>query len=375
MVLSSPRVSESKTAVEEKSSDIYSWLLATSWQKLIPIYTLIELTGECNLNCRHCYLTAEEKSKKGLSTAQWFELLEQLYHSRALFLSLSGGEIFLRKDLFSIIEKARELNFSTRLFTNGTLITRDVARRVAETSPEAVEVSLYGALPETHDWLTRVPGSFKKTIGAVEALVELGVMVVIKNVWMSFNWTEAERWLSLVRRLGALPRWCVSVVPFNDGDLRPTELRLGDEELTELHRWELSVERDYDGAEGADANPFCGANADRINSRSEERVLGCGAAANHCIIDFNGEVLPCSQIRLSGGNVTKEPFRYIWRDSHFLNQLRAIRELPVPGCAGCPYLEQCVRCPGLAWLEDGGLALRSSWACKVARIYSEVEDE
>jgi radical SAM protein with 4Fe4S-binding SPASM domain len=356
--------------VVDKDIGIYDWLLATSRDKLIPLYGMLELTGQCNLHCRHCFITDEERKAPGLKTGQYIKLLEQMQKSGTFFVLLSGGEIFLRPDLYDIIVKARELKLAVRLFTNGTLITKEVAKRIAELHPEAVEISLYGAKSDTHDWLTRVPGSFEKTVSAIKALTEKGILVVAKNVWMEFNWPEADDWLALVERLGAVPRWSPNIVPANDGRRTPTELRLSDQQLMELYNWELSNRNKYDQAKDDYAEETC----HRINSDGGclEKVIGCGAAINNYSVDFRGEVMPCPQIRLSAGNVLSAPFEHIWRNSKLFNQLRAIRDLPVSGCQGCAYWEHCNRCPGLAWIEDGGFTLPSSWSCKIARIYSEV---
>jgi radical SAM protein with 4Fe4S-binding SPASM domain len=357
--------------IVDEDTGIYDWLLATSRDKQIPLYGMIELTGQCNLYCRHCFVTSEERKAPGLTTQQYIKLLEQMHKSGAFFVILSGGEIFLRTDLFTIIEKAKELRLSVRLFTNGTLITREVAHKITTLYPEAVEISLYGAKNNTHDWLTRVPGSFEKTVAAIESLTERGVLVVVKNVWMGFNWSEADDWLTLVEKLGGVPRWSANVVPENDGGLSPTELRLNDEQLMELYDWELAWKQKNDRFKNSYPEDTC----NKINNDGNnlERVMGCGATINNYLIDFRGEVMPCPQIRLSAGNVLNAPFGHIWKNSRLFSQLRAMRDLPVSGCQGCTYWRHCNRCPGLAWIEDGGFTLPSSWACKIARIYSEVE--
>src|SRR4051794_20572037 len=106
-------------------------LTARALAQNIPLSVMFEITGRCHLDCEHCYLDLQHPPDE-LSTAQVLAILDQLSAAATVFLAITGGEVFLRKDLFTILGHARKLGFAVRLFTSGTRMTRaDVARIAA----------------------------------------------------------------------------------------------------------------------------------------------------------------------------------------------------------------------------------------------------
>ena len=97
----------------------------------IPVDVSIELTHHCNFRCQHCYIP-DFSAPDLLSTERLLSLLEELADVGTLFLTLTGGELFLRRDWLTIAGRARELGFALRLFSNGTLIDDEVADQIAE---------------------------------------------------------------------------------------------------------------------------------------------------------------------------------------------------------------------------------------------------
>src|SRR2546421_10376586 len=86
----------------------------------VPISVHMDVTYRCNERCVHCYLDHEDHGE--MTTAEIKDLLEQSASAGAFILSLSGGEILLRKDFFEILEYARGLTFCVKLKTNAILI-------------------------------------------------------------------------------------------------------------------------------------------------------------------------------------------------------------------------------------------------------------
>ena len=95
-----------------------------------------------------------------LSTQRVLTLLEELVEMGTLSLTLTGGELFLRKDWLTVARRARQLGFALRLFSNGSLIDEQLARDI-EPLHATVEISLYAMRRETFEEITRRPGSFR----------------------------------------------------------------------------------------------------------------------------------------------------------------------------------------------------------------------
>ena len=151
----------------------------------VPLSVHIDPTWRCNERCIHCYLDHGEADELSLSELR--ELLDQMADAGTLFLTLSGGEIFLRRDLFAIVEHARLRGFDIKLKTNAILIGEKEAARIAELGVHQVQISVYSHGPQVHDAITKVPGSLERTLRAVGLLRAHCVHVVIACVLMKPN--------------------------------------------------------------------------------------------------------------------------------------------------------------------------------------------
>ena len=151
----------------------------------IPLSVQLDLTYRCNERCVHCYLDHDDHGE--MTTAEIKHLLDEMADAGVFILTLSGGEIFLRKDFFEILEHARRLMFCVKLKTNAVLIREREAARLRELCVESVQVSIYSHRPEVHDAITKIPGSLKRSLGAIRFLKSQGLKVIIANVLMTQN--------------------------------------------------------------------------------------------------------------------------------------------------------------------------------------------
>jgi len=67
---------------------------------------------------------------------------------RRFFLSLSGGEVLMRRDFFEIVERARQLLFNVKVKTNGVMIREKEAARLRQLGVEQIQISVYSHRPE-----------------------------------------------------------------------------------------------------------------------------------------------------------------------------------------------------------------------------------
>ena len=165
----------------------------------IPLSVQVDLTYRCNERCVHCYLDHEDHGE--MTTAEIKNLLDEMAAAGVLFLTLSGGEIFLRKDFFEILEYARELMFAVRLKTNAILVREREAERLRELAVENIQISIYSHRPEIHDAITKVPGSLKRSIDAIRFLKSYGLKTIIANVLMLQNMQDYPGVQALAKEL------------------------------------------------------------------------------------------------------------------------------------------------------------------------------
>jgi radical SAM protein with 4Fe4S-binding SPASM domain len=304
----------------------------------VPFSAQLDLTYRCNEQCIHCYLDHDDHGE--MTTAEIKNLLKEMAEAGVFILTFSGGEIFLRKDFFEILECARSLTFCIKLKTNAVLIREAQAARLRDLGVESIQISIYSHRPEVHDAITKVPGSLRRSINAIRFLKSQGLKVIMANVLMTQNMQDYNGVRTLAEELGAEYTLDPTITPMMDGDRSVLALNAGESALHNLFREEAFV---------GNAEEFCA--PPPPPDENSMAALPCSAGHTACYVSPYGEFYPCVQFPLSCGNVRQQPFIDIWRDSEQLKEVRSIRLRDLSGCSQCAHGSTCTRCPGLAFME------------------------
>ena len=278
-------------------------------------------------------------------------LLKDLAAAGTLFLTLSGGEALLRRDFFDIVALARSLAFSVRIKTNAVLLRRKDADRLRALGVHEVQISLYSHRADVHDAVTKVPGSFIRTVDGIKALRAAGVPVVVANVLMRRNFADYKELQALAASLDARCTIDPTVTPHMDGDRSLLALGVPAEDLKAAFRDPGLV-----GPVDVACAPPTPAGEDVLDA------LPCSAGHSACYVSPYGDVYPCVQFPLPTGNIRKQSFEAIWRHSPAFAEVRSIRVADLPTCSTCAHGGSCTRCPGLAYME-GSMRGPSSLDC------------
>src|SRR6202453_3882224 len=131
----------------------------------VPLSVQLDLTYRCNERCIHCYLDHDDHGE--MTTGEIKDLLDQMAEAGVFYLTISGGEILMRRDFFGILEHARLRTFCIKLKTNGVLIREQEADRIKALGVESVQISIYSHRHEIHDAITKRPGSLRRSIAAL----------------------------------------------------------------------------------------------------------------------------------------------------------------------------------------------------------------
>ena len=304
----------------------------------IPISVHLDLTYRCNERCVHCYLNHDDHGE--MTSAEIKGLLGQLAGAGVFFLTLSGGEVLMRRDFFDILAEARRLLFNVKVKTNGVMIGHEQARQMRELGVEQIQISVYSHRAEVHDAITKLPGSLKRTIAAIRFLKSQGSKVTIANVLMSGNLADNAGVIQLAKELGVAYTVDPTITPKIDGDRSILNLRIDGSELHGVFRDPRLV---------GDVDQFCAVPPEPDADVMEG--LPCSAGHTACYISPYGDVYPCVQFPLPCGNVRQQNFLDIWHDSKQLKEVRSIRAKDLTVCSSCAHVGTCTRCPGLAFME------------------------
>ena len=304
----------------------------------VPLSVHLDLTYRCNERCVHCYLDHDDHGE--MTTAEITDVLVQLADAGVFFLSLSGGEVFMRRDFFEIVEKARQLLFNVKVKTNAVMVRKAEAARLRQLGVEQVQISVYSHRPEVHDAITKLPGSLERTIRGIRVLKSEGLKVSISNVVMNANLADQRGVMMLARELGAEYTLDPTITPKLDGDTSILALRIPGAELKQIfHNPEVV----------GNVEEFCA--PPPLPGMDVMEGLPCSAGHTACYISPYGDVFPCVQFPLPSGNVRRQKFLDIWRHSPELKEVRSIRAKDLPTCSTCAHVGTCTRCPGLAYME------------------------
>jgi MoaA/NifB/PqqE/SkfB family radical SAM enzyme len=322
----------------------------------------IELTERCNFGCIHCYLGEQaplrRKRESELDTTEWRGILDQIAALGCLRLLITGGEPLLRPDFEEVFRHAKRLGMIITVFTNGSLVDDAIIELFRDLPPASVEITLYGATAEVFEGITRVPGSFRRCMEAIERIRSLaGVELGVKAVMMRQNQHEFKRIAAMARALGTRKfRFDVDVQCGYDGDHGPLQARLSVQDAVHL---ELS---DPETLTAWQERFHTLAGVRRPNTA---QLYGCGAGRNGLHVNPYGQLQPCLEIR---------HLRYNLRQGTAVDGLaqlrKALAERLAPmsyACRDCAESAVCTACPAVAMLETGSEAQPSAFTCELVK--------
>jgi heme d1 biosynthesis radical SAM protein NirJ len=346
----------------------------------VVIWNLIR---RCNLTCVHCYSISGDVDFPGeLTTENVFSTLDDLKAFGVAVLILSGGEPLLRRDIFAIARRAKEMGFFLCLSTNGTLIDAAMADKIAEIDFDYVGVSLDG-LAETHDLVRRKQGAFDRSIDALRLLRDRGVKVGVRFTMTQDNERHLEPLIDLCEAERFSKFYLSHLVYAGRGNKN----RGRDSEWASTRRaMDVLIARaDRAIREGRDLEIVTGNNdADGVylmhwvQTHRPERAAalrraltrwgGNASGVNVANIDNLGRVHPDTMWwHHTLGDVKQRKFSEIWSDlSDPVFAGLKQRPRPVTGrCGACAHLDICggntriraLKVTGDPWAEDPGCYL------------------
>jgi MoaA/NifB/PqqE/SkfB family radical SAM enzyme len=345
-----------------KTLDYYnlqSRLLKKAAQKIFPMKAMFELTYRCNLKCRHCYVapSAVNEGRKELETKQVFIILDQLAGAGCLNIGFTGGEPFLREDIFEILGYAKNKGLNVIVLTNGTLLTPERADRLKELGLNKIDISFHTTHRDTFDWFTKTAGTYNKVLRAIGLLRERGIDVYLKATAMTINEDDLVKIRHMaVEKFGAHFRWGPEVTPAWDGGTENLRFRLAPEEIQrvgEAIQADSEVEFEKVGAsEKEKRKPKKGKR--RAYERKHDRLFHCEAGRTEVVISPYGEMRLCLDIPEPKYDILEGSFAEGWQ--RLADYAKRTPPGPSYRCGDCDLARYCSWCPGRSWLACGDMS-------------------
>lgn len=284
-----------------------------------------ELCTTCNWKCIHCYLP--EHNDIGLPLHDIKNLLDKLRNFGVYELTLTGGEIFTRKDCMTIIEYARRCGFAVSILSNASLLNEEIIDNLAKMHIDYFDCTIFSMDQEVHDNFTQTNGSLKSALKNVLALKQRGIRIKVKCVLTKYNWSSYN----------AVQQFCecnnidflstMFLYQRNDGDNTPLKMLVPHEHLEEIIR-DTTVEDGYcyKGITGED--------------------YICKSTRYSMFISASGDVQPCGNYMKVVGNVTNQSLEDIWNNRDY-RHIRNVKLKDTLKCGKCIHKERCFVCAGV----------------------------
>jgi len=341
---------------------------------LSPFLVVWNFTNACNLKCKHCYQSAGSYLNNELSLQEKLKVVEELDEAGVASLAISGGEPLMLKDhLFKVVHEASKRGMYVALATNGTLLTKNVVRKLKELGLKYVEVSLDSANPKIHDEFRGVHGAFEAAIRGIRNCVEEGLFTCIATTVTKLNVHEIPQIIELAKKLRVNRFIAFNFIPVGRGvdivdlDLSPEEREKFLENLAKAAlRGEIEVVstapqyarvmlKVSEGKCTAVSHFHVGSTTlTNYIKALAEFIGGCGAGRMYCAIQPNGDVTPCVFMpELVVGNLKSQHFIDIWKSSEVFKALRS-RDKLKGHCGVCGFKYVCGGCRAraLAYFND-----------------------
>lgn len=334
--------------------------------KFEPKWIAWEITRRCNLKCVHCRSSSEleVKGHPDFSFNEAKRVLDDISSYGDPVMVLSGGEPLLRKDVFDIAKYGTGKGLRMCLATNGTLVTEDTCLSIKDAGIKMVSLSLDGASAPVHDDFRNQKGAFDGTINAANLFKKHGIPFLINSSFTKRNQEEIPQIYKLAKKLGATAWYMFMIVPTGRGEDIMEEL-VSMEDYEDVLEWHYEMEKHEDDIL---VRPTCAPSYYRIVLQKkkesgddfERRNLkfstggskGCLAGQLICLIDVDGNVLPCSYFPLAAGNIRETTFKDIWENSKLFHDMRDFKSYK-GRCGSCEYVSVCGGCRARAYAMHG----------------------
>lgn len=331
-----------------------------------------ELTSRCNERCIHCYIPNDKKNTGfDLSFARFKHILDQFVEMSGIHVTLSGGEALMNKDIIKMLHYCREKDLQISLLTNLISLTDEHVKVLKEVNVSLVQVSLYSMIPEVHDTITTIKGSFKRTKESIEKLHAADVPVQISCPVMKANKDGYDKVMQYAQSLKMKSN--TDYIMMAQADLDTTNLanRLSIDETEKVIKDIMDYDKDYK------EDTLAHEPISSIPLEEFAEMPLCGAGVNDLCVTVNGDVYPCAGWQAYVvGNVFRQSLRDIWENSQELAQVRKVRHKDFPQCMTCEARDYCAMCLVRNYNESGGDMFKiNQHFCDVAFLNKRLVEE
>lgn len=341
----------------------------------------IAITGRCNLRCKYCFYADEMTALSDLSTERWLTFFEELGRLAVHRVTLTGGEVFMRPDLFDLIDGLIANRIRYSILSNGTLITEEVLAQFGAGKRrlrlDSIQVSIDGSRSEVHN--RSRPNSFHRALRGLRLLVENDFPATVRVTINRHNVDDLANVARLLLQDVGLRSFSTNeAFPTGSGKCSGESVILTRDQRQQAMDALMALNERYDGRISAQAGPlslalqFADIDARlvrRETSRPDRgRLTSCGGVFNRLDVQHDGTIVPCHLLSaLTMGVIGEVDLQDVWLHHPAINRVRQRHNIPIRSletCRNCRYAGFCNGgCPGTVLIQTGELNARDPMSC------------
>ena len=309
------------------------------------------LPNKCNLRCKHCYASSGEAFNNELHTSEVKKkIIDELEMLNCEFLSISGGEPFVRDDLFEIIEYAVSKKINISMVSNGTYIDMDMAKKLETLGVKRLQISLESAYEEEND-AVRGKGAYNKALAAIRCLSNTNIYTAVAVTPMDLN-VDLDKLIQIALDNGANVVSIRRFVPMGRGKDVVNDVYSRKDFLEKV----IALRSKYHNKiKITCADPILSTLRPDIDNITKKNILGgCSAGITALAIDPIGNIKACTRLNKVLGNVRTDKLSEVWQHNNELKLLRNRNNL-TGKCGECNYKFICGGCRVSSFNNDGQL--------------------
>lgn len=307
----------------------------------------IDITPKCNFRCIHCYHPFDSYDNTELTYEEIKELFQLLDELGVFRITISGGEPFLRKDLFKILEVGKKYHFIFEIFTNGYLLSDDDIKRLSQMNVSKLSFSYYGGEAE-YKHITKKDG-YNHLMSIVESCINYDVDYELKLILMKCNYNHLPEFIKLTQDLGIRQAAELNITPRLDSTTDNLSEKLDFDDYIKLF------------TENKDFFKFL-MNAPSIAATDK---IQCSAGRYGLYCDYKGDIYPCVSYRQLLGDYTQ--LKDIWNGKQ-LKEIVNRKNLDFSSFKKYSYCDYCYEiCPGLSVIEGKDELDCNNSGCTIAK--------
>lgn len=320
-------------------------LIQDAYKNCIPIQGTFELTARCNFDCKMCYvhLAEDEISKHGreLTNEEWLDIARQAKEAGMLYLTLTGGEVFVRPGFRELYEELSKMGFLIQIYSNGYCVDEKVMEWLEQTPPYMLRFTLYGTSDETYEKVCGIKNGFSRVSKAIDLVKKSEIPFYMVSTLVKENQQDLDDMRRFAEEKKVILLIATSVVKSIRGVNRDIEAhRIGIESIK----------------------------GKKIEKRTKiENLLSvCGKYRVGFWITWNGNIQLCGFMNEPAISLLESSFKKAWG-----KLLLELNKIKMPNeCHDCKYSVFCFRCPGVLAAECGSYnQVTESFCEKAKRIF------